>query len=319
MAVAVPAVARHGAVMDQITHGDLGTPRFSAREITQYRRDGYVVARGIMGPRSVAACTAALSDLATGRLAARETVLMYEAGHDPATIAPEQREGAIRKYMDFVGDAPALEMAAMNRRLHALLDQLLGEGRVLFQEMALVKPPHIGTEKPWHQDAAYFRLTDPGLIVGVWIALDPASRENGCMELVPGSHLDGTMPHQHENDFNRCRIVPQHVRAAERIAIEMQPGDALIFHSLLHHYTAPNASALRRQAVQFHYHQIGAAWGDLAAHQRLFRFADGSYAGCTVPHAPAPDERAPGEPVRKSGYVYRAGLARPIVPIDPPD
>jgi hypothetical protein len=51
----------------------------------------------------------------------------------------------------------------------------------------------------------------------------------------------------------------------------------------------------------------------------LFRFANGSYAGCTVPHAPAPDERAPGEPVRKSGYVYRAGLARPIVPIDPPD
>jgi phytanoyl-CoA hydroxylase len=247
VAVAVPAVARHGAVMDQITHGDLGTPRFSAREITQYRRDGYVVARGIMGPRSVAACTAALSDLATGRLAARETVLMYEAGHDPATIAPEQREGAIRKYMDFVRDAPALEMAAMNRRLHALLDQLLGEGRVLFQEMALVKPPHIGTEKPWHQDAAYFRLTDPGLIVGVWIALDPALRENGCMELVPGSHLHGAMPHQHENDFNRCRIVPQHVRAAERIAIEMQPGDALIFHSLLHHYTAPNASPLRRR------------------------------------------------------------------------
>jgi hypothetical protein len=116
VAVAVPAVARHGAVMDQITHGDLGTPRFSAREITQYRRDGYVVARGIMGPRSVAACTAALSDLATGRLAARETVLMYEAGHDPATIAPEQREGAIRKYMDFVGDAPAVHRRHLQRR-----------------------------------------------------------------------------------------------------------------------------------------------------------------------------------------------------------
>ena len=63
-------------------------------------------------------------------------------------------------------------MAAMNRRLHARLDQLLGRGRVLFQEMALVKPPRIGSEKPWHQDASYFRVTDPGLIVGVWIALE---------------------------------------------------------------------------------------------------------------------------------------------------
>ena len=50
----------------------------------------------------------------------------------------------------------------------------------------------------------------------------------------------------------------------------MQPGDALIFHSLLHHYTAPNASPLRRRAVQFHYHQIGAVWGDLAAHGKTY-------------------------------------------------
>jgi phytanoyl-CoA hydroxylase len=312
--VAAQAGARHAAAMDQIAPGFAATSHFSRTEIAQYRRDGYVVARGIMGSRSVAACAAALSDLATGRLAARDTVLMYETGQNPATLAPEQREGAIRKYMDFVRDAPALEMAAMNRRLHALLDQLLGDGRVLFQEMALVKPPHIGSEKPWHQDAAYFRLTDPGLIVGVWIALDPALRENGCMELVPGSHLGGAMPHQHENDFNLCRIVPRHVRAAERIAVEMQPGDALIFHSLLHHYTAPNASPLRRRAVQFHYHQIGAVWGDLAAHQRLFQFPDGSYAGCTVPHKPAS-----GAPAKPGGYIYRAGLERPIVPVDPLD
>jgi phytanoyl-CoA hydroxylase len=305
--------------MDQITPNRVTVPQFSPGEIAQFRRDGYVVARGIMGPRSVAACNAALSDLAAGRLPARDTVLMYETGQDPGTLAPEQREFAIRKYMDFVRDAPALEMAAMNRRLHALLDQLLGEGRVLFQEMALVKPPHVGSEKPWHQDAAYFRLTDPGLIAGVWIALDPALRENGCMELVPGSHLDGAMPHQHENDFNRCRIIPQQVRAAARIAIEMQPGDALIFHALLHHYTAPNASALRRRAVQFHYHQIGAVWGDLAAHQRLFHFADGGYAGCTVPHDAASHAAGSDKAAPPSSYVYRAGLERPIVPVDPLD
>lgn len=295
--------------MDQIAPSFVSTQQFSADEIAQYRRDGYVVAHGIMGPRAVAACIAALSDLATGRLPARETVLMYETGQDPAALPADKRELAIRKYMDFCADAPALMTAAMNRRLHVRLDQLLGEGRVLFQEMALVKPPHIGSEKPWHQDAAYFRLTDPALIVGVWIALDPALRENGCMELVPGSHLGGAVPHRHENDFNRCRILPQHVRAEDRIAIEMQPGDALIFHSLLHHYTAPNASPLRRRAVQFHYHQTGAAWGDVAAHRRLFHFADGRYAGCTVPHEPAP----------LGGYVYRAGLARPVVPVDPLD
>ena len=194
----------------------------------------------------------------------------------------------------------------MSRRLHAALDQLLGQGRVLFQEMALVKPPRIGSEKPWHQDAAYFRMADPGLVVGVWIALDPALAMNGCMEVVPGSHLGGPVAHVHENDFNRCRIVPGGVRVADRVAIELQPGDALLFHSLLHHFTAPNKSDLRRRAVQFHYHQTGAAWCGLEAHGALFHDAAGRYAGCTVPHP----ELGP------SNYAYRDGLPRHVAPVD---
>jgi phytanoyl-CoA hydroxylase len=264
------------------------------------------VLRGVLGPRNVDACADALAGLATGRIAARETRLMFESGVDPATLDAEARELGIRKYMDFVEDAPALKAAANSRRLHAVLDQLLGQGRVLFQEMALVKPPRIGSEKPWHQDASYFRLTDPGLIVGVWIALDPALRMNGCMEVVPGSHLAGAVPHVHENDFNRCRIVPGRTRVAERVAIEMQPGDALLFHSLLHHFTAPNRSDLRRRAVQFHYHQTGAVWGSVDEHGKLFHGEDGRYAGCTVPH---------GDP-SQSNYAYRDGLLRDIVPID---
>jgi phytanoyl-CoA hydroxylase len=180
---------------------------FTDADLAQYRREGWVLARGILGPRSLAACRQALSDLATGRVPATNTVMLYESGYDPATLSPEQREFYIRKYMDFVPDSPALRAAAMNRRLHRLLDQLLGTERVLFQEMALVKPPRIGSEKPWHQDASYFRVTDPSLIVGVWIALDPALRQNGCMEVIPGSHLHGGVPHEHENDFNRCRIL----------------------------------------------------------------------------------------------------------------
>jgi phytanoyl-CoA hydroxylase len=273
-------------------------------DIAHYRSEGWILVRGLLGPRSVEACRQALSDLASGRLPAGETVLLYENGVDPGALRPEQREGFVRKYMDYVPAAPALRMAAMNRRLHDRLDQLLGRSRVLFQEMALVKPPRIGSEKPWHQDASYFRVTDPGLVVGVWIALDPALRQNGCMELVPGSHLGGPVPHRHENDFNRCRILDACVDTDARIAIEMEAGDALIFHSLLHHYTAPNRSDLRRRALQYHYHQTGAVWAGLTEHQRLFHFEDGSYAGCTVPH----------EPAEASAYWYRGALARPVVP-----
>jgi phytanoyl-CoA hydroxylase len=274
----------------------------AAVDIARFRRDGFVVLPAVLGPRHVAACIQALTDLATGALPSSETALMFESAA-PADTA--DRALKIRKYMDFTEDAPALKAAANSRALHLALDQLLGQGRVLFQEMALVKPPRIGSEKPWHQDAAYFRLTDPGLIAGVWIALDPALAQNGCMELVPGSHLAGGMPHIHENDFNRCRIQPEHLRAPERVAVEMQPGDALLFHSLVHHYTAPNTSDLRRRAIQFHYHQNGAVWGDLEQHRRHFHFADGSYAGCTLPHGDG-----------RTNYTYRNGLIREITPVD---
>ena len=274
--------------------------------IAQYRRDGYVVVRDLLGPRTIAACIQALSDLAQGRIPARETQLMFESAVKLEGLSAEERELRIRKFMDFCMEAPALRAAAMSRRLHLILDQLLGQGRVLMQEMALVKPPHIGSEKPWHQDAAYFRVTDPGLVVGVWIALDPALKMNGCMEVVPGSHLDGPVAHEHENDFNRCRIVGGKLRVSERVPLEMQPGDALLFHSLLHHFTAPNFSEMRRRAIQFHYHQLGAVFGSLEEHRRLFHDENGAYAGCTVPHAHLPG----------ATYVYRDGLPRAIEVVD---
>ena len=79
------------------------------------------------------------------------------------------------------------------------------------------------------------------------------------------------------------------------------------FHALIQHFTAANNSDLTRRAIQFHYHQIGAVWGSVADHQRLYRDERGAYAGCTVAHEPTP----PG-----FKHFYRDGLIRPVVPMD---
>src|SRR6185295_17050526 len=230
-------------------------PELTTGEVVQYRREGWLLLRGLLDPAHVADCLAALQHIADGTrpLATLKALLEPEvrAGRAQADAAIDR----VRKFIDFTEEFPALHRAAMKRRLHDALDRILGEGRVMFQDMALVKPPRIGSEKRWHQDAAYFRVSDPGLIVGVWIALDRATRENGCMQLVPGSHLAGPAPHVPMPDVNECHIRPDLVHADQRIAIEMEPGDALVFHACLHHFTAPNTSGLRRRAVQFHYHQ----------------------------------------------------------------
>ncbi len=267
--------------MDGIDMNETGT-QLGSDAIAAYRRNGYLVLRGLIAPRLVAAALDAISGLASGRIPARSTEIAFEPGIEPARLRPEQREDFVRKFSRYVEDSEALRAIAMSRRLHLALDRILGAGREILQDMALIKPPRVGGEKPWHQDAAYFRVRDPSLIVGVWIALDAARRENGCMEVIPGSHLDGPVAHVPAEDINLCTIRPDQLRLADRVQIELDPGDGLIFHPLLHHFTAANLSDLRRRAVQFHFNQIGTVWTDLATHRRLYRDETGAYAGCTV-------------------------------------
>jgi phytanoyl-CoA hydroxylase len=280
----------------------------TADEIAQYRREGYLVLRGLLEAPHVASCLDALQDIADDRRPLASSKALLEPEVKAGRAQADQAIDRVRKFIEFTDDFPALRRAAMSRRLHAALDRILGEGRVMFQDMALVKPPRIGSEKRWHQDAAYFRVSDPGLIVGVWIALDPATRENGCMQLIPGSHLGGPVAHVPMLDINECHIRPDLVRAQDRIAVEMAPGDALIFHACLHHFTAPNTSGLRRRAIQFHYQQIGLVWGDLKLHTRAYHDERGEYCGCTVQPQPVP----PGQE-----FEYRAGER--LIPVAPED
>jgi phytanoyl-CoA hydroxylase len=261
-------------------------------QVAAYRRHGYVVVRNLIGQTLVAACVDAIAGLADGRIPRKSTEIAFEPGVDPTKLRPEEREDHIRKFAWYVEDSPALYAAAMSQRLHLALDRIVGEGRVLFQDMALIKPPKIGGAKRWHQDASYFRVSDPNLIVGVWIALDPATKDNGCMEVIPGSHLGGPAIHLPEVDVNECNIRPDQLRLADRTPIELAPGDALIFHALLHHYTAPNRSEHRRRAIQFHYHQKGMDWTSLESHTRAFHDESGEYAGCTVQKGPVPAGKA---------------------------
>ena len=289
---------------------DGAAPTLDIDTIAQYRRDGYVVVREVLSRDHVAQCLAALGSLAAdpalepGRRDGTGAFIALETGADAATAT--NRADLIRKFGDFTDASPALRRAAMSARLHSVLDALMGQGRVLLQEMALVKPPKISGEKAWHQDAAYFRGSDPTLMFGVWIALDPATRENGCMEVIPGSHLRGPAPHVPAEDINLCTIRPDLVRADDRVALPMDPGDVLIFHSLIHHYTAANRSNQRRRALQFHYHQVGLAWTSLEAHRTLYHDADGEYAGCTVPK---------GAPFAEASSFVPSRL-RPVVPME---
>ena len=165
-------------------------------------------------------------------------------------LEPATRMRFVRKFMGFTREEnPALKALAEDPSLIRLAGRILGGKPALYQDMALIKPPG-GREKPWHQDRAYFNLTRTTRILGVWIALDEATPENGCMQVVEGGHRQGPRVHFMRRDWQIC---DSEVARLPRVAIPMRAGGCLLFDALLPHGTPANRTDRQRWAVQYHY------------------------------------------------------------------
>ncbi len=200
-------------------------------------------------------------------------------------IPPHEREGYVRKLHYFVDFEPRLARIAAQPALVGLVERIVGTETRMIQDMALLKPAHVGREKPWHQDTAYFVMEPIELVLGTWIALDPATAENGCMHVIPGSHREGPRPHYHDRD---CQLPDEVVEVDRDVMVPLAPGGALLFSGLLHHATPPNRSSARRRALQFHYASIHCRKIDAARHAELFFDQRGGYAACAVAHTGLP-------------------------------
>lgn len=212
-----------------------------------YKENGFLAVRQVFAAAEVESAISALMDLIfADNKGAR---VQYTKPRSELTT-DEERELSVRKVCDFVGRDETLTSLAHHPALIAALRAILGEEPVLVQDMALLKPPHGGGEKPWHQDMAYGPLAFDKPVAGVWIALDEAGLDNGCMHVIPGSHALGGVPHYAVRDWQMCDT---RVDVARDVAAPLPPGGALLFHGMLHHGTPPNHSVKRRRALQLHY------------------------------------------------------------------
>ena len=191
------------------------------------------------------------------------------------SIDPVTRGRLVRKFVGFTKHHPPLGELAHDPTLMGALAKLIGEPAKLYVSQAMIKPPG-GREKPWHQDHAYFNYPIDTRIVGVWIALDQATAENGCMRVLPGGHQSGPRPHWKRRDWQICDadILGQPI-----VSVPLDPGDALLFDGKIPHGTPPNRTEAIRWAVQYHYVPARAEMVDEAI--RLAAFGgEGTYVSC---------------------------------------
>lgn len=226
-------------------------------DLARYQEHGFLAIRNAFTPGEVQSGLDGLADLIAGRIPEFQNIQFTAEVRDRlSSLSFEERMDSVRRLLYFVDYETRTKAIAHHPKLLALVSRLLGAKSRMFQDMALIKPPN-GREKPWHQDHAYFELTPETKVVGVWIALDPAGIENGCMRVMPGWHRRGKFRHFQIRDLQICDSEMEGLQA-ERVAVPLEPGGCLIFDSYLPHGTPSNFTASRRRALQFHYHAIGA-------------------------------------------------------------
>jgi len=117
--------------------------------------------------------------------------------------------------------------------------------------MFMNKPAGKGTFLPWHQDrwTAYDR--DPQITV--WTAMDPATKENGCVQVIPRSHQYGLINPTHPNGF-LSKAQSAAICTEDRIVyVELEPGEVVLLHNYLLHASDVNFSAQSRRALSVCY------------------------------------------------------------------
>jgi hypothetical protein len=113
----------------------------------------------------------------------------------------------------------------------------------------ILKPAHYGRETPWHQDEAYWPPETIPKSLSVWMPLEPATVESGCMQFIPGSHNSEVLPHRHiDDDPNVHGLVTDGVDASRAVACPLPAGGATAHDCRTLHYAGPNTSDRPRRA-----------------------------------------------------------------------
>lgn len=120
-----------------------------------------------------------------------------------------------------------------------------GPDLILWRSHFFVKEPG-AVEIPWHQDLNYWPL-EPVVNITAWLAIDPATRENSCVQFIPGSHKKPVphVPSPAGMAFGEMAD-PKFVDTAKAIDMIMEPGQFVLFNEKTLHHSAPNTSSQRR-------------------------------------------------------------------------
>ena len=227
--------------------------RFSPSEVEQFARDGFIIVRGMAGPDLRREMFEATLEGVRGEIPPVE----YEAElHYPGAPRSLSDEGGrtIRRLKQAHGRHNAFTRWVSSPELVERLRQLLGPEIVMplaHHNCIMTKQPQFSSDTGWHQDIRYWSYQRPEL-VSVWLSLTPETEQNGCLYVIPGSHLqEFDRGRVDESLFFRDDLPENQALIAGRVAVDLDPGDVLFFHCRTLHAAGRNQTASAKYSVVF--------------------------------------------------------------------
>jgi ectoine hydroxylase-related dioxygenase (phytanoyl-CoA dioxygenase family) len=242
----------HGLISDLFSWpssaGEWETYKLSDQQINFFRENGFVSGIKLLDEPQMEVLRNELAAIADPSHPGHDLFYEFHSNEsaDPASILFHAL-GAWRI-------TPGLHDILWNPRFLMAASQLLGNVPVRFwHDQLFWKPARQGGVVAWHQDYSYWTRTKPVAHLTCWCGLDDATKENGCLQYIPGSHQWGLLPKPviaGELEGVKDFLNEEQKRKFEHPQLaELKAGEAVFHHSLALHGSGANTSPRPRRAV----------------------------------------------------------------------
>lgn len=232
----------------------------SDQDWAQYEQDGYLILGKLLTDDDLAALQMRIDDIMLGKAEINydKILMQLDSTTGKYNDAGSQSKGwkgetlAYRKIQDLEIDSLFGEYT--NRPIfQEICERVYGAGTPIscFRAMFMNKPAKQGTVLPWHQDAWSALNIQPEITL--WTALDPATRANGCVEVIPGSHKQGLINPSHPSGFLSDELAEEFCPKEKIVYLELNPGEVALLHNWLLHSSDINHTDISRRAFSVCY------------------------------------------------------------------
>ncbi len=239
----------------------MSTTTLTQQQIASFHKDGYVIVKNFLAPKAVEKLYS--------------TAIGDNAMENNAINVTDQNGKNSKLSLWFTPGNDVFGYLTRSERIVNSIAALLDSDAPVchFHSKLMQKEPKVGGAWEWHQDYGYWyknQFMFPDQLISVMVALTPANKQNGCLQVIKGSHKLGRINHGFAGEQVGADMVMVNnaLKTMDLVYVEIEPGDALFFHSNILHRSEANLSDHPRWSIiscyasqsNLAYNEVSTSW-----------------------------------------------------------